>query len=76
MERVTNKQLLHYLKTHNIISKQQHGFLSGKSTSTNLLETLNDWTLAIKDKKSAVVAYIDYRRAFDTVSIEKLLIKL
>jgi hypothetical protein len=51
-------------------------FLSGQSTCANLLETLNDWTLAIKDKKSIIVAYIDYSKAFDTVSREKLLIKL
>jgi hypothetical protein len=41
-----------------------------------LLETLNDWTLAIKDKRSVVVAYIDYSKAFDCVSRDKLLTKL
>jgi hypothetical protein len=76
MERVTSTDMLHYLREHNVISKHQHGFLSGRSTSTNLLETLNDWTLAIKNKQSVVVAYIDYSKAFDCVTREKLLIKL
>ena len=49
MERIIVKQLLGYLYQHGLISKQQHGFLTGKSTSTNLLETLNDWTFAINN---------------------------
>src|SRR5664279_2488391 len=76
MERIIVADLLDYLRTNNAISNQQHGFLSGKSTSTNLLEALNDWTLAIKDKKAVTVAYIDYQKAFDAVSHSKLLIKL
>jgi Reverse transcriptase (RNA-dependent DNA polymerase) len=40
------------------------------------LESLNDWTLALKDKKSVFVAYIDSAKAFDTVSHVKLLAKL
>jgi hypothetical protein len=50
--------------------------LSRRSTCTNLIETINDWTLAIKSKKSVVVAYTDYTRAFDTVSHKKLVNKL
>jgi Reverse transcriptase (RNA-dependent DNA polymerase) len=76
MERVISTDMLQYLRQNNIISKHQHGFLSGRSTSTNLLETLNDWTLAIKNKQSIVIAYIDYSKAFDCVTREKLLIKL
>ena len=76
MEHIINAEIIHYLRTHNVISKQQHGFLSRKSTSTNLLETLNDWTLAMKDRKSVTAVYIDYCKAFDSVSIDKLLSKL
>jgi len=35
---------------------------------SNLLEAVNDWTIAINDKKSVVIAYIDYAKAFDSVS--------
>jgi len=37
---------------------------------------INDWTLSIQDNKSVIVAYIDFSRAFDTVSHKKLLAKL
>ena len=76
MERVVTNSMLVFLRRHGVINRQQHGFLSGRSTSTNLLETLNDWTLTINDKKSIAVTYIDFAKAFDTVSHDKLLVKL
>ena len=47
MERAVVKYLSDYLYEHKLISRQQHGFITRRSTSSNLLETLNDWTLAI-----------------------------
>jgi len=41
-----------------------------------VLETQNDWTFAAKDKKSIFVAYIDYNKASDTVSHNKVSTKL
>jgi hypothetical protein len=76
MERVVNSSMLAYLRRHGVISRQQHGFLSGRSTTSNLLETLNDWTLTINDKKSVGAVYIDFAKAFDSVCGAKLLKKL
>jgi len=45
MERVIVNEMLCFLRMHGLITKHQHGFLSGRSTTSNLLETLNDWTL-------------------------------
>ena len=59
-----------------VITKHQHGFLSGHSTTSNLLEAINDWTLAINAEKSVSVAYTDFKRAFDRVSHTKLVAKL
>jgi len=42
------------------------------STFTNLLESLNDCTLARQDGHSVVVGYIDFNKAFDSVFHEKL----
>ena len=76
MERVIVSQLTECLRKHRIISKQQHGFFSRRSTVTNLLETLNDWTLAIQGNNRISAVYIDYSKAFDTVSHPKLFQKL
>ena len=76
MERVIAYDVLNYLRRHGVTSKQQHGFLSGRSTTSDLLEAFNDWTLALNDKNSVAVANIDFAKAFDTVSHSKLLCKL
>jgi Reverse transcriptase (RNA-dependent DNA polymerase) len=76
MEHVIVSDILSYLRHHETISKQQHGFLSGRSTTSNLLETFNDWTLALNDKNSIAVANIDFAKACDTVCHNKLQHKL
>jgi len=76
MESVIRTQMLKYLFDHNLITKHQHGFLSRHSTCTQLLECLNDWSLALKNKSSVDVLYVDYAKAFDSISHTKLLIKL
>ena len=44
--------------------------------STNLLECLNDWTLILQDGHAVSVAYIDFNKAFDCVSHDKLFLLL
>ena len=76
METIIKWDVLDYLLMGNLISKQQHGFASRRSTCTQLLETLNDGTAAVNNKKCIDVSYVDFKSAFDTVSHEKLLYKL
>ena len=58
MERVINGQVLDYLRDHKLLNDQQHGFLAKRSTVTNLLECLSDWTLALDNRQSVTVAFI------------------
>ena len=60
MERVIVNQTLQFMRANKVITKHQHGFLSGRSTTSNLLESISDWTLSVNDKNSVGVAYIDY----------------
>ncbi|MFZ2538339.1 MAG: reverse transcriptase family protein [Oscillospiraceae bacterium] len=76
LESLISTELLTYLHTHNLISKNQHGFLKRHSTCTNLLESLNDWTISLSNHRSVLIAYIDFARAFDSISYPKLFIKL
>jgi len=59
-----------------LISKQQHGFLSRCSTETNLLESVNDWSIALNNKLGVLNAYTDFAKAFDVVKHNKLLHKM
>jgi len=51
-------------------------FLSRRCTETNLLECLNGWILALHDRKSVIALYVDFAKAFDSVSHNKLCQKL
>ena len=64
------------LVNNELITKNQHGFVPGRSCSTQLLETLDDWTSIIDDGGSVDVVYIDFMKAFDTMPHGRLLIKL
>ena len=66
MENIVVANVLSYLRKKNVISKQQHGFLSGRSTTSNLLETVHNCTLTINNRKAVGVAYIDFKRAVDS----------
>jgi hypothetical protein len=76
LERIIVSDITDFLHKHNLISKHQHGFLKHHSTTTNLLESLNDWTITLSNNHSAVIAYIDFQRAFDSISHSKLIQKL
>ncbi len=76
MEMCIIDSLLDYLRVRRLISRQQHGFLAKKSTCTQLLECINDWSLSLSARKSVDVIYIDFRKAFDSVSHQKLINKL
>ena len=64
-----------FLTENNLINKHQHGFVSGKSRFTNLLESFEDWTSYL-DNPWTSVDIIDFRKVFDTVPHYKWLKKL
>jgi hypothetical protein len=76
MESIIKDDLLYYLLSKGLISRHQHGFLSRRSTGTQLLDCLNDWPLNIERKESLDVIYIDFAKAFDSVVHNKLISKL
>ena len=68
--------MLTFLKSNNLQSLNQHGFAANRSTFTQLVECLCDWTSAAEMRLPAHVIYIDFKKAFDSVSHNKLLFKL
>ena len=76
MERIISRQIFDHLVVNNILNAEQYGFFRCKSTCTNLLETLNDWTFSVQFKNSVSVVYIDFSKAFDSVTHSKLFAKL
>ena len=68
MERVIVTDMTAFMRLKGLISKQQHGFLNGRSTTTNLLESLSDRTFTVDNKQTQSIVYVDFTKAFDTVS--------
>ena len=76
MEHVIKGQLLEFLRHNDLISEHHHGFLAKHSTCTQLIECVDDWTLALNFRNSVDVAYLDFSKAFDSVSHSKLILKM
>jgi hypothetical protein len=76
MESVIKDQLVFYLLSKGLISKQQHAFIKKHSTITNLLECTHDWAVSVHGNNAVDAVYIDFSRAFDSVVHSKLILKL
>ena len=68
--------LLKHMMQNNFISPHQHGFMSKKSTTSQLLELTFDIASNLKKGYATDVIYLDYAKAFDTVSHCKLIANL
>nr|VZI11813.1 unnamed protein product [Spirometra erinaceieuropaei] len=44
MEKIIKRELMRFLEQHNLLSDAQHGFRSGRSCVTNLLNCVERWT--------------------------------
>ena len=76
LERIIRDQLTSYLFEHDLLDPNQFGFVSGRSTTLQLLQCLNDWTSTLDAGGSIDTMLVDYAKAFDSVSHTKLLSKL
>lgn len=55
---------------------RQHGFRQGRSTVTQLLETVHDFAATLDKRGQVDIIFLDFEKAFDPVSHSKLLSKL
>lgn len=76
LERIVVGRLSDHLERNNILHPAQHGFIKHRSTCTNLLESFNDWSISVQSKEQVTIVYIDFTKAFDLVSHQKLFAKL
>lgn len=73
-EKFIRTHMLDFLKDR--IVNNQHGFVMGKSTLSNLLESIDAINEFLTEGNSADILYLDFSKAFDTVSHYRLLIKM
>ena len=76
LERIIKCHLVKYIEENSLLYNTQHGFRSNKSCLTNLLEYIEYVTGELDTGNSVDVVYLDFSKAFDKVSHDKLIAKL
>ncbi|CAM5115094.1 unnamed protein product [Natator depressus] len=76
MEQVLKESILKHLEERKGIRNSQYGFTKGKSCLTNLIALYDEITGSVDTGKVVDVIYLEFRKAFDTVSHSILASKL
>ena len=76
LESIVKDEIVKYLDQYNLIKDSQHGFTSGKSCLTNLLDFFETITKDLDEVGSVDLIYLDFAKAFDTVPHKRLLKKV
>lgn len=76
IEKAVHKHVYSFLSEHDMINQNQSGFRPFHSTETSLIDMVDDWLTNMNSGKMSGVAFIDLRKAFDTVNHDILLNKL
>ena len=75
-ERVIKIHLIKHLESQALIRPNQHGFVSGRSTQTQLLQHYSDVYEALEEGVRFDTVYLDFAKAFDKVDHNILLKKI
>ena len=76
LERLIKDHLVDFLVKNNLINPSQHGFLKARSCLTNILCFLEDVTKWVDEGSPVDIIYLDFKKAFDKVPHQRLLLKL
>ncbi|CAM5107079.1 unnamed protein product [Eretmochelys imbricata] len=76
MEQVFKESILKHLEERKVIRNSQHGFTNGKSCLTNLIASYLITEGNVDTGKAVDVIYLDFSKAFDTVSHSMIASKL
>ena len=76
LEKLFCKRLNSFIEKNEIISESQYGFRPNRSTSTALLELVEEIVTANDKNMYTIGVFIDLRKAFDTINHDLVLRKL
>ena len=67
---------MNHFSENNLFCSSQHGFRTGHSCVTQLLNAMQEWTSTLEMGYSVDIVYLDFQKAFDCVSHRCLHTKL
>ena len=76
LEHIIHSQVIHHLDNHGLLTDKQFGFRKKHSCETQLLLTVNDLAVGLREKEQIDAILLDFSKAFDKVPHERLLLKL
>jgi len=74
LERIMRNTILEHMISNNIMTDAQHGFVNGRSCTSQLLKVLDKWTEVLESGGCIDILYLD--KAFDSVLHKRLLVKM
>ena len=60
LEKVIRDSLIHHLRSNELLSNKQYGFLKGRSAKIQMIRVMDDWTKQLDQGRSVDVIYLDF----------------
>ena len=76
LENLVRDAIVSHFIDNNLYVNCQHGFRKKRSCVTQLLEVMENVTTLLDEGQNIDIVYLDFKKAFDTVPHERLLVKL
>ena len=65
MEKFVRSHVMNHMKMNDFFTNKQYGFITGRSTTLQLLEVKDKWTETLDRGEHTDCIYMDYQKAFD-----------
>ena len=75
-ESIIKDHIMEHITRNELMTNAQHGFIPGRSCSTQLIACLETWTEILDRGSSMDSIYLDFSKAFDSVPHQRLARKL